>query len=384
MSSRQVIALIAVLAALAGGTAWFLANFERTTQTVRTGFKAEALRNPWLAAERLAQHMGAKASTVRALADLQALPASGTLFLPAERYALTRATRQALLDWVARGGYLVVEAEPAEQPDELLDALGVERLAIGNSRDGVHAAPMSIRLPGSEAASQVDSPHGAHLVASEPEFEFDDGNGNFLVLAAHGEGLVMVVAELGFASNRSIGRKEHAQFLWQLVSLVPGDRPVYFFNVPGRLSFQAWLREHAWAPLCGIALMLVLWLWHAAPRFGPIAPDPLRSRRRLLDHLRASGRYLWSHGGARRLLDAARDSCLRRIGRAHPDFLVLPEAERPERLAAILGWPEERARQVLAPPDATRMVAFLQAIHLYQAVHEQLALTARNSSRKKQ
>lgn len=70
MSSRQALILLAVLALVGAATAWFLANFERTTIQVRTGYRAEALRNPWLAAERLLQHMGAKASTVRAVAEL--------------------------------------------------------------------------------------------------------------------------------------------------------------------------------------------------------------------------------------------------------------------------------------------------------------------------
>jgi hypothetical protein len=384
MTSRHIVILISVLALLAGSTMWFLANFERTTHSVRTGYKAEALNNPWLAAERLVQRMGAESTTLRNVVDLPTLPASGTLFLPAGRYALARTTRQALIDWVERGGYLVIEAEPAGQPDPLLDSVGIGRFNNGHADDVRKRQPVAIRLPGSQVTSTVQLSHRMRLEADEPEFEFDGGNGNVLVLSGHADGLVLALNDLAFASNRSIGRLQHAQFLWELVNLVPGDRPVYFFNAPARQSLQDWLVEHAWAPLCGAAALLALWLWQAAPRFGPIAPDPVRSRRRLLDHLRASGRYLWSNGGAQRMLEAARDSCLRRIGRVHPDFLSLPDAERPARLAEILGWPEERARDVLASGNATRMADFIQTIQLYQAVHEQLALAARNSSRKKQ
>jgi hypothetical protein len=127
---------------------------------------------------------------------------------------------------------------------------------------------------------------------------------------------------------------------------------------------------------------VLLWLWYVAPRLGPVAPDPVRGRRRLLDHLRASGRFLWSNGGAQRMLDAARESCLRRITRVYPDVLAIAEPERPQRVAEILGWPEERTRQLLAPAGPAKMMDFLQTIGLYQAVHEQLALNARASSRK--
>ena len=385
MSSRQVVILIAALGLLAAAAAWFLANFERTTVSVRSGYRAEALRNPWLAAERLLQRMGAKASTVRVVAELQKLPAAGTLVLPAQRYTLTRDARQALLDWVDSGGYLIVQAEPDNQPDPLLDALLVKRFDVRNPHGHGNAhTPAEITLPGSESAVQVDLSPRLRLEADDAVFQFDDGSGNSIVLLERGVGLVLVLNELDFASNRDIGEHQHAQFVWEMVNMVPGDRAVYFFNVPARLSLWAWLKEHAWAPLAGAAALLAIWLWHAAPRFGPIAPDPTRSRRRLLDHLRASGRYLWSNGGAQRMLDAARDACLRRIGRAHPDFLALPDADRAQRLAEILGWPEERARQLLVPPNAAKMVDFLQAIHLYHAVQEQLALSARNSPRTKQ
>jgi len=385
MSSRQALILLAVLAFACAATAWFLANFERTTIPVRTGYRAEALGNPWLAAERLLQRMGAKASTVRAVAELGKLPSSGTLVLPAERYILTNELRQALLAWVDGGGYLIVQAEPASQPDPLLDALRIKRFPVRNPRGRNDAyEPVEITLPGSESPSKVDLSRRLRLEAADPVYQFDDGTGNAVVLVEHGVGLVLALNELEFAANHEIGKQEHAQFLWEMMTMVPGDRPVFFFNVPTRLSLAAWLREHAWAPLLGAAALLAIGLWYAVPRFGPIAPDPARSRRRLLDHLRASGRYLWSNGGAQRMLDAARDASLRRIGRVYPDFLALPDADRAQRLAEILGWPEERARQILAPPSAAKMTDFLQAIHLYQAVQEQLALSARNSSRKKQ
>jgi hypothetical protein len=323
---------------------------------------------------------------MRSLPELRTLPASATLVLPARRQTLTRNLRQSVLAWLDNGGHLIVEAEPAGQPDPLLDALGVKRSAVrkpAGAGDRCEAdGPFEIVLPGRETGSLVRLSRRLRLEAPDAEFSFDGGWGNALLQLRRGAGRVTVLNELDFASNPLIGTEQHARFLWELVSPAPGKTAVHFFNRPGKLSFGDWLRENAWAPLAGGAALLLLWLWYVAPRLGPIAPDPVRSRRRLLDHLRASGRFLWSSGGAQRLLDAARDSCLRRISRIHPDILGIPEADRPRRLAEILGWPEPRARQLLAPANAARMMDFLQSIGLYQAVHEQLALRARASSRK--
>ena len=385
MSRIQILTGGILLIAVAAGTAWFLRNFEQVTETVHTGYRGEALRNPWLAAERLLVRMDAKASTLRSLPELRSLPATATLLLPA-RHGLTRSLRDSILQWVGSGGHLIVEAEPTGQPDPLLDAIGVKRIAVKCPKDtggGCEADELfEIALPGRETGSLVRLSRTPRLEAVDAEFSFDGGWGNALLQLRRGEGQVTVLNELDFASNPLIGTEQHARFLWELVSLPPGEVMVYFFNRPGKLSLADWLKENAWAPLAGGVALLLLWLWYVAPRFGPIAPDPVRSRRRLLDHLRASGRFLWSRGGAQRMLDAARDSCMRRITRAHPDLLAISELERPRRLAEILGWPEDRARQLLAPASATKMMDFLQTIGLYQAVHEQLALKARASPRK--
>lgn len=386
MSRSQLLIGGILLLAIAAGAAWFFKNFERVTETVHTGYRGEARRNPWLAAERLLLRMGAEASAMRSLPELRTLPAAATLVLPARRHTLTQDLRQSVLAWVEDGGRLIVEAEPAGQPDPLLDALGVTRNAVkrpAGTADRCEAdGPFEVVLPGRENGSLVRLSRRLRLDSPNADFAFDGGWGNALLLFQYGKGQVTVLNELDFASNPRIGMEEHARFLWELVSLAPGKIAVYFFNRPGKLSLGDWLRENAWAPLAGGAALLLLWLWYVAPRLGPIAPDPARSRRRLLDHLRASGRFLWSGGGAQRLLDAARDSCLRRITRVHPDFLGIPEADRPRRLAEILGWPEPRARQLLAPANAAKMMDFLQTIGLYQAVHEQLALRARAPSRK--
>jgi hypothetical protein len=98
----------------------------------------------------------------------------------------------------------------------------------------------------------------------------------------------------------------------------------------------------------------------------------------LLDHLRASGRFLWAHGGSQLLVDAAREACLRRIARVHPDLIDAAgtehEAERMARLAELLGLDAEQSRMLFSQKAPTRMIDFLHTMRLYQTVHERLAL----------
>jgi hypothetical protein len=380
MSLRQALVWMLLAAIVASGAAWFLKNFERTTETVHTGLRGEALRNPWLAAQRLTLRMGGSTRQIVALPDLRTLDPASTLVMPSRRQSLSQSLRQAIAGFVARGGTLLVEPEPVGLSDPLLDLLGVQRFAVKPAAAGKPCAddgPFEVLLPRHESATRVYLGRHMRLQARDPIWSYDGGCGTALLVLEHGDGLVIAVNDLHFAANRRIGQEQHAQFFWDLVSAGSDAPVVQFFHRPEKLSLAGWLRDNAWAPLGGLALLVVLWLWSVAPRFGPVAPDPVRDRRRLLDHLRASGRFLWANGGAPRMLEAARDACLRRVARAHPDFLAASDAERPQRLAELLGWPEARARRLLVPASAGRMVEFMDVVALYQSVHEHFARKAR-------
>lgn len=387
MSARQIfIAALILVLALAGG-AWFLANHERVSEKVWVGFQGRARTDPYLAAQRLLQRMGVNAQAVRTLPELRTLPDTATLVLPQARQSITPQLQQHILEWVEQGGHLILEAEAIHQPDPLSDALGVVRSAIDIPEDEEDF---------DETEEEEETPRGPYLVevtvpadlppirirmAQDLAIESEDAVASFgggyattLLFIEHGEGLVTVAADLSGIMNYYVGELDHAEFLWRLVRLEPDHAEVFFFNNPQRLSLVGWLRANAWAVLAGAGSLLLFWLWRIAPRFGPVEPDPERVRRRLLDHLRASGRFLWSNGASSRLLEAAREASLRRVMRAHPDLLATPQSQRAARIASLLGMTPEQAQALLAVPAAARMIDFLHTVRLYQEVHERLAL----------
>jgi hypothetical protein len=385
MNARRIL-IAALIVVLAGtGAGWFLANHERAVEKVYVGFQGRARTDPYLAAQRLLQRMGVGAQSVRAMPELRALPPSATLVLPQARQSITPQLQQHILEWVDRGGHLIVEAEPIHQPDPLLDALVVQRSAIDvpedsedEADDGEEGAPpveiVEVSVPASAAAVQVRMSQYLSLESPYAAAVFGGAYATTLLFVERGDGLVTVAADLSGLTNHFIGDLDHAEFAWRLVQLEPDSTSVFFFNDPQRLSLLGWLRANAWAALTAGGVLLLLWLWRIAPRFGPVQPDPERARRRLLDHLRASGRFLWSNGGSAQLLEAAREACLRRVLRAHPDLMAASEAQRKARIAQLLGLSEAQAASLLAAPAATRMIEFLHTIRLYQEIHERLAL----------
>jgi len=324
MTGRRIVPLVALLVIVAG-TAWFFRTFELVPRKEWIGPSGEARLRPFLAAERLAARMGMPARELRSLPEIDAPAPGGVLIVPDARQGFDRARIARLLLWVAGGGHLIVEAEPPRLDDPLLDALQVKR-AKGAARE----------RPAFPDAISLQPP------AVEPRVQIADK----LISFARGRGLVTVASSLHFARNESIGEHDHADLLWRLLTLTPA-RELQVFFLPQRLSLTRFLAEHAWPVLGAALVLLAAWLWRIAARFGPIAPDAPPARRRLLDHLRASGRYYWSQGLRGELVLAARDAALRRVARAQPDFAGSSLAERTIRLSALTGMSTEEAARFI-------------------------------------
>lgn len=381
-SPRLLITAGAVLlAALAA--AGFLATHDRVPTREWVPPSGEARLREFLAAQRLAERMGREASEVRSLPALEQLPAEGTLILPNRRQALPPAQLAGLLAWVERGGHLIAEAEYFGVADPLFEALNVVRSPAEPER-----RPLVVEVPRTGRRLQVYFGDAMRLEMAPDDVRLRAGGaGNArLVSFARGRGMVTVATSLRFARNPSfddptaerlkralpsIAADDHAELLWQLVSLTPGRELLVYFR-PERLSLWGFLAEHAAAALAAFGLLLALWLWSIAPRFGPIAPDATPGRRRLLDHLRASGRYYWAHGLRSRLVVAARDAALRRMARAQPDFALASPAERAARLASLAGISGEDAARFMGAAGALRGADFIRVTQHAQRIHSAL------------
>jgi hypothetical protein len=198
--------------------------------------------------------------------------------------------------------------------------------------------------------------------------------------------MVTVATSLRFARNpgwddhfaklrrrpaRSIGAGDHAELLLHVLSLTPGRELLVYFQ-PERLSLWGFLKENAAAALAAGGLLLALWIWSIVPRFGPVAPDAPPGRRRLLDHLRASGRYYWVKGLRARLVTAARDAALRRITRAQPDFATASQGERVARLSSLTGISREDSASFVSAAGAMRGADFIKFTQHAQRIHKAL------------
>ena len=128
-SRNKALLLIGALAVVAG-TYWLSLNMTLEEVAYPASLKGEAVRNEMLAAQRLMTALGLDATTSFGLKrPPPGDPAQTVIVMPTYRRTFTPDERVGLLDWVDRGGKLVVVAHTipsqGDAPDWLLSAVGV-------------------------------------------------------------------------------------------------------------------------------------------------------------------------------------------------------------------------------------------------------------------
>jgi len=407
---------VALSAATAALVALFFLSCEKRAIEIPRGYRGEAARNSFLAAQRLLERLGTSVESREGLSSFAALPPTdATLIIPTPRRTLTEHRAAELLDWVERGGHLVVVSwqlfdDQNRSPDFVLDPIGVRQYM---NEPAAEAAPDDDapggdeRAPG-ESTSPVTEASAADLEAEEPEpelarahfpdratplevefdpefrfeldlvaaqarsFEIADANGAHLVTLRRGKGIVTALSDDYFLAQPTIGDWDHAELVYRIAHFGGRDGPVWIVFGDAYPSALTLLWRHGWMVVASALLVLALWLWFASRRFGPLAPDPSLERRELMEHVRAAGRFQWRRGAAAALLAAVRDAVLARLRERHPSFAALMPAEQAERVAELSGLSSERVLYALAFRNDIEADRFAQDVATLEKIRRSL------------
>lgn len=363
---RLLIAAIAlVVVALLGGIAWSLRDsFEKVEVEEDVGYHGAARVNPLLAAEQLYTNLGAPARTLPgALVTLP--PTDHAILLVSERRSISDEQMTALKDWVERGGRLVVALDEAPSLDPVLAWLGVHVQGDREKEPGSEVLAMDSR----SGPAPVEAPKAPRLVDSRKEANFSVGSpaGKFLLRFFHGEGRVIVLSDASFLTNDHIGQQGHARAAWAIVNAQTPPKGVWIVVHEDMPTLLGLITRHAPAALASGVLLLAAWLWLSGARFGPIAPDPPRDRRSLLEHIEATGDLLLRIGRGEDLAQAARAALLRRVEIREPETAKLPTAALVQRLAVVARITPKRVDAALngaitSPADLVTTVQTLETV----------------------
>lgn len=337
---------------------WFLRNFEYVSEDVYIGYQGKAKHNPLYAAQLLVQKMGIVSNATRSFhkLDIDNLTTNSVIILTQTEKALGKLAAQDMLYWTAGGGHLIIETYQwdkwidNEQEDFFLNYLDIGTDSQDLSTEQTkNLSPIHFNWQGSEFAVKF-SPYYLETEAYTA-YQIKTNFGVHFMTIPFGDGWISITPDLSFMKNDNIAKHDHAQFFWQLIQFEQVYQPekVWFLLVSAsqypNLYKLLW-HNAKWIIITG-SIFLFIWLWHISRRFGFILPIPAKSRRRLIEHIEATGHFLWQQKQAHYLLHRVQLQAWQRLAFIHPQWLHLPQDKLCEHLADITDIQPEEIHQAI-------------------------------------
>jgi len=404
MSERNLWAMraLALLLVVALGF-WIQRSIEWVDVPMPVPPQGEAARDPFHAAKRLAERLGASVTTVRNFDQLP--PPGATLVLASHRWAMFPGREQALERWVRAGGHLVALQRAWSADGQAPAWVQIKSSApsrnADNARsesraaDGAASMPSGVVAPPAPAASdpfagiarmvappcaryaEPDASEGAFgvprsygvcgwpsriLRASAPRWQLVGASGAVAVRVVVGAGDVTSNAIEGSFNNHALLRDDGALAFAAMLQLAPNDR-VWFLVDEARPPLMALLWQHG-APAIALALAaLGLALWRSGARFGPRLLDAPLARRSIGEQVRRTAAFVAGGGGAalhaasvRALDDEARRSIANYAG-------LLARSDRSDAIARKTGDDPAALAAAMAPQPHAGRKRIAAAIH---------------------
>ena len=307
--------------------------------------KGEARTNPFYAAQRFAEALGARTAWDRSFSTP---PQDSVIVLSYWHWDLSDRRRRALEAWVDAGGRLVAGDLLFDGGDAFERWSGVTHTLLPAGED--EEEPVDPDLWEScrtlrETVGAGQTPGGARrrvcglvprsFLASRagPSWSLRDATGIQAVRVPVGRGSVTVINAEPFR-GRDLFEGDHAWLFVAATGLRPGDE-VRFLSEDDHPSLLALAWQHGAAVIVLGLPLVALALWRGAVRFGPIETPPEPARRSLAEQIRGTGRFALRHGGGESL-HAAAVRALDEAARRHvPAYARLRPDERLDALARL-------------------------------------------------
>jgi len=259
-----------------------------------------------------------------------------------------------------------VEAELDDVPPVLwgdvagLGAFGVEEETV-EIQLAEEAAPLVVAL----SSEIVDG-------AGEAIWTVHGSNAALALRFVRDRGAITVFGAAEFMRNQRIGEHDHAELVYRLATWDGRGGPVWLVHGDDVPSLLALAGRHGWRLLLSAGVLLGLWLLARARRHGPLQPLPDPARRRLSEHVEASGRMLWTRGASGVLLRAAQQAVMQRAATRTPLWENMSPRERHARLADLSELPPEAIEADLNRSEVDGPGQFLATVRRLERIRRAL------------
>ena len=380
MSRLAILVTLLILSLLGGAGYWVSQQLVKKEFDLPTGLQGEAAVNPLLAAERFLTTMGISTTPLDDTSRLLGkLGPTDVLLITSDRQTLGLQRTSTLLEWVEKGGKLIVtvphlleEEEPLRDP--LLQALGLTLFYVDEDTIDTdmseYADYLDVDWPSAKDFMKIDIDLLYVLEGAQSgDWVIENDWGAVLVRRQHGYGTVTIVTDLQFIQFLQIGEYDHAKFLWHLVD---GQGPVWLITNNDMPSLWEWLWQYAPEIMTAGLLWLGLWLWSRSRRFGPRLAELPPVRRRILEHVEANGRFLWHQKQSHHLIAAVRKHFITTAANRYPGWGRMSDEERAELLASDTDQDVRTTRRLLEETEIRHQHEFTRMIRQYENTRKQL------------
>jgi hypothetical protein len=371
--------------------AWVVVNTEWGEVEIPTPLRGDAATNPFYAAQKLVETLGATSERRESLGDTSR---NAVVVLSTWGWDIDQARRAELERWVESGGRLVVDAALISGSDAFEQWSGIarERDEVDPADEDPFQAPEIFepceRLVGVhyDADGALEESDGYELCAfdraswleatdtSRTEqwlWTLEDEYGSVQgVRVAVGEGTVTLVNAVPFV-YRELFEGDHGEVLAAAASLRAGDHVVFMSEADvASLPELVWQRG---APVVAVLLLFIaLALWRGAMRFGPLVAPTERARRSLAEQILGTGRFATRIGGGAALVAAARRALHEAAARRIAGYERLDVTARAEAVAGLARVDRREIAAALGAEQGARPLELRAKLALLEVARREL------------
>jgi len=360
---NKIYVLVTLVALLVSSLAvlWFLNNFERKEDEIRTRQSPEARQNPLLAATLFLQELGIEAESHRGRDLLVNLPPAGdALFIYQQSGALSPTQLDNMYEWIDAGGHLILapkvvlpdkqdevgdddlvsrmgvklrysesesdcgcdsdeESEDNESETELTDDIIVAQEKLENPKEDDdlestdpddtefdYIESVSAELSGVNLDIEFSNDTYLEEGWKDPDFSLvsAEQDGAYLLQYKYGSGKISVLTESSIFNNSELENTGHSYLFGWLVKDNPKVWLLYSNNVVGIYTL---LYQNLPQFLFSLTGFIIFFIWMYQYRIGALRGHEKEGRRNILAHIDGMGQFNWSLDKAATLLTRTRE-----------------------------------------------------------------------------
>jgi hypothetical protein len=351
--------------------AWVVVNTEWGEVEIPTPLRGDAATNPFYAAQKLVETLGAMSERRESLGETRA---DAVVVLSTWGWDIDQARRVELERWVERGGRLVVDAALISGTDAFERWSGIARqreefdpaeedpfqapeifepcdrfVAVHYDAEGEFEESDDYELCAFDRASWLEATDSSRMDDWLWSLERDEDGAVHGLRVTVGAGTVTVLNGVPFVF-RELFDGDHGELLAAAADLRAGDH-VVFMSEADVASLLELVWRHGAPVVASLLLFIVLALWRGAMRFGPLVAPSERVRRSLAEQILGTGRFAVRVGGGTALVAAARRALHEAAMRRIIGYERLTGSAQAEAVAKLAGVD---ARELAAAFDAAQ------------------------------